>query len=166
MAKHAWPDRLVYIARESGLNPAPGLLRDRHFWLALVAGVVTVWALRERLPVFAADVELGWPLLLSLVVWQPLVEEVLFRGVVQGQLVATRWGARNYFGISIANIVSSIAFAAIHLVNSTAMLALSMLVPSLLYGYFRDRFSSCIPSITLHCAYNGMVYAACLLMAG
>ena len=142
------------------------MLRDRHFWLALVAGIVTVWTLRERLPVFPADVELGWPLLLSLVVWQPMVEEILFRGVVQGQLVSTRWGARSCFGISVANILSSFAFAATHLFNSDAMLAPTVLVPSLLYGYFRDRFTSCIPSIALHCAYNGMVYAACMGFRG
>ncbi len=165
MSKHVWRARLAYIASESGLNPAPGLLQDRHFWLALVAGIVTVWVLRERLPVFPADVEFGWPLLVSLVLWQPLVEEILFRGILQGQLINTRWGARSYRGISVANIASSVAFAAIHMVNSPALLSLSVLVPSLLYGYFRDRFTSCIPAIVLHCAYNGMVFAACLLIA-
>lgn len=164
MSKHAWRARLAYIARESGLNPAPGLLQDWHFWLALVAGIVTVSVLRERLPVLPADVAFGW-LLVSLVLWQPLVEELLFRGILQGQLVNTRWGARSYQGISVANIASSVAFAAIHMVNNPALLSLSVLVPSLLYGYFRDRFTSCIPAIVLHCAYNGMVFAACLLMA-
>lgn len=165
MANNEWHARLAYIARESGLNPTPGLLQDRHFWLALVAGIVTVWALRERLPVLPADVEFGWSLLVSLVIWQPLVEEILFRGIIQGQLKNTLWGARSYKGISAANIASSVAFVTIHLVNSAVLLSISILVPSLLYGYFRDRFNSCIPSILLHCAYNGMVTAACLLIA-
>jgi len=165
MGKQRWPGLLASMVSESGLNPAPGLLRDRYFWLALVAGIATVWLFRERLSLLATNLEFSWPLVLSLVIWQPLVEEILFRGVVQGQLVKTHWGARSYAGMTVANIVSSLAFAAVHIVNNDALLASSVLLPSLLYGYFRDRFTSCLPSIALHCAYNGMVYVACLLLA-
>jgi uncharacterized protein len=88
------------------------------------------------------------------VLWQPIVEELLFRGCLQGFISIREWGQRSLVGISIANILTSVVFAGAHIATHSLPWALSTLFPSLLFGVLRDRFGSVLPSIALHIVYN------------
>ncbi|MDX8405977.1 MAG: JDVT-CTERM system glutamic-type intramembrane protease [Mariprofundus sp.] len=92
-------------------------------------------------------------LMLALV--RPVVEEIVFRGLIQGWCINRGWGGKSVAGITLANISTSILFTALHLLSHTPLMALLVLVPSLLFGYFRDRYAGwLLPSIALHCFYN------------
>jgi len=93
-------------------------------------------------------------LLLSLVLWQPCIEELLFRGVLQGELA--RWSplARPWLGLTAANGLAALAFALAHLVHQPPLWALSTLLPGLVFGWFRDRSGSVLPGLVLHAAFN------------
>ena len=94
-----------------------------------------------------------------LILFYPVVEELSFRGVIQG--IMLRWTQRREIvpGISMANGITSLLFVAVHFVHHPPVWATAVLIPSLIFGYFRDRFGSVIPAIVLHAFYNLMFYA-------
>jgi len=92
--------------------------------------------------------------LLLLVFFYPLIEELSFRGVLQGTLSQYPLFQKNYLQISLSNIFTSLLFAGIHLVYHSPLMALLIFFPSLIFGYFRDMTSGVIMSIILHMVYN------------
>ena len=80
----------------------------------------------------------------------PLVEELIFRGLLYGWL-AGRWGS------GIAFIGSSLAFAAAHVELAHVVLVLPL---GLVFGWLRWRSGSLWPSLVAHMANNGLAVAA------
>lgn len=88
-----------------------------------------------------------------LVLVYPVLEELVFRGLVQGWLLA-RLPGRSVGPVSAANLVTSGLFAAMHLFFRHPLWAAGALVPSLVFGHFRERHRTVITPIALHCWYN------------
>ena len=80
----------------------------------------------------------------------PLVEELVFRGLLYGW-IAGRWGT------IAAWLVSSILFAAAHVEPAHAILVLPL---GLLFGWLRRRTDSLWPSLVAHAANNGVAITA------
>ena len=142
--------------RALGLDTFPPFYKDPSFLLALGAGGL-FWLLLARIrPLTPMAPEQVWSIpFFFLVVWEPSVEEILFRGFLQGSWKSYRWGERAILGISGANLVTSLLFASAHFLSHPPLWAASVFFPSLLFGYFRDRYGSLYPSIVLHIFYNG-----------
>jgi len=83
----------------------------------------------------------------------PLVEELVFRGLLYGW-VAGRWGT------VAAWIVSSLAFAAAHVEPAHIILVLPL---ALWFGWLRRRTDSLLPSLVAHMVNNGFAIAAAAL---
>ena len=83
----------------------------------------------------------------------PLVEELVFRGLLYGW-VAGRWGT------AAAWIVSSLAFAAAHVEPAHIILVLPL---GLWFGWLRRRTDSLLPSLVAHMVNNGFAVAAAAL---
>ena len=136
-------------------RPAPGWwawLRDPHFLVALLAAF-PVWsaiglAARDYMQVTFTTVAL-----ISFVVIQPAVEELAFRGALQGFLLQ-RGAARRIGPISFANLATTAAFVAVHFSAQPPVWALAVAVPSLVFGHLRERFASVLPAVALHSIYN------------
>jgi len=134
--------------------PVPGLLRDCHFQLALLAALpfwLGLW--------FWPEAPLGqglalWPLL-YLVLITPAVEELAFRGALQGAFLDAPWGHRRRFGISHANMLVTVLFCAVHLIHHPPLWAAAVVVPSLVFGHLRERTGSILPPLLVHGWYNG-----------
>ena len=88
--------------------------------------------------------------LLLLAVLAPLVEELVFRGLLYGWL-AGRWGK------NVGWIVSSLAFAAAHTEPAHIVLVFPL---GLLFGWLRQRTDSLLPSLVAHIANNGLALIA------
>ncbi len=146
--------------QDLGLRSGWRWLADRQFLLALAAGVA-FWAALAWLGMQPAP--LGLAALFSVVLLQPLVEELLFRGLLQGWLGETPWGRRQFAGVSLANLAAALAFTALHFVNHPLLWAAGVLAPALLFGYFRDRHASVLPAIALHVFYNAGYFLLPLL---
>jgi uncharacterized protein len=97
-----------------------------------------------------------------LVIAWPLLEELVFRSALQSWLAGTAWGARENWGITTANVATSVLFAGAHLAAHDPALAAATFFPSLVFGYFRDRYDSIWPGAGLHVFYN----AGWFLLAG
>jgi len=156
-----------FLAVECGLQrPRPGLLRwppDAHLALALLAAVPVwiglAWAVGPSM--FHPRSLAGW---LAFVLLWPLIEELLFRGLLQGQLLrlSQRLGQPRRIGpITWANALTTLAFVALHLSAQPLAWALAVALPSLVFGHLRERFASVWPAVGLHMIYNaGFALAA------
>jgi membrane protease YdiL (CAAX protease family) len=131
----SWKDPLFYAALTAGLL----------FWLAL-------YLLQQ--PVIQWD----WPLLrpwqfLVPVVLYPVVEEVVFRGLLQ-ELVHDYISHASLGLISVANLVTSVAFTAMHFIYHAPLWAALVFFPSLVFGFFKDRTGRLTAPVLLHVFYN------------
>ncbi len=138
-----------------GRRPVPGFYHSPAFLSSLAVGVV-FWGV---VPLLVAVQPVPWQRMLSVAfllaaVWQPTIEEFLFRGCLQGVLVRRAWARRTVMGISAANLMTSILFSSAHILTHPLLWALLTLFPSLLFGALRDRSGSVIPPIALHIFYN------------
>ena len=141
-------------------------LGEPLWWLAASAGLFVTAMFVLLLPQGLAGSALrGTGAWLSCVLWQPVLEEVTFRGIVQGELLRSRWGARGVWGLSVANLLSSLAFTAIHFVHHPPLWAASVFVPSLLFGFLRERYRGLGAPIGLHVVFNLQFFAAATLVS-
>jgi membrane protease YdiL (CAAX protease family) len=114
--------------------------------------VVLYWLTRPA-------VDILWPVtapvtLLMPVLVYPVLEEIAFRGAAQGLLWKTRLAAVAAGPLSGPNLLTSAAFTGLHLLLRPGWFALGVIVPSLIFGYFRDRYRGIVPPILLHVFYN------------
>lgn len=152
------------IRQTLGLRPAAGLVSDRLFLTMLFAGLPVAWmAVLSGWVQFPAEHTLMMQI--SILLWFPLTEELAFRGLVQGMVRNRSSGRIRCLGLSLANLAATVAFIFWHLVYQPSLFVFSLIVPSLIFGLFRDRYDSLIPSLILHIGYNGSVLAALAFMA-
>ena len=132
------------------------LSQDPSFWAALLAGPFT-WGLltfsKDTAPDLLWPLRSPLPLLLPGLVY-PFLEELVFRGWLQGWLGKYPSGRQRIGPVSWANLVTSVVFAGCHLVNHPPVWALAVLPPSLIFGFFRDKYQRLTPAIILHVFYN------------
>ncbi len=143
------------------------LWRDPHLHLVL-AGTVTVgmglWVFMA--PGYAwSIVSDPWQLLAMLLLY-PVVEEWLFRGVLQGELLRRRGFRRAHLGLTQANLLTSLLFVVMHLVHQPPLWALAVVVPSLVLGHFRERYGNLRLPIALHILFNAVYLLAGLSPGG
>jgi membrane protease YdiL (CAAX protease family) len=130
--------------------------RDPLFLVALLAGPL-FWLFLYFLQ--GPDILWGWPLrapvlFLMPALFYPVVEEVIFRGLVQ-ELVRD-YISRSALGpLTIANLLTSVLFAALHFIYHPPLWALLVFFPSLVFGFFKERSGGLTAPILLHVFYNG-----------
>lgn len=134
----------------------PRIGRDAQFWAAVAAACLfwTVWGFFH--PLYGGGLSaLATPAqFFLLIVVYPVLEEAAFRGALQAELYRRSWGPNRIAGISVANLITSLAFSGAHLIYHPPLAATLVIFPSLLFGYFRDRYHRVGPAIALHVWYN------------
>jgi len=100
----------------------------------------------------------AWPLAapatyLMPVLFYPVLEEIVFRGLVQ-ELVHDYISNRVLGPLSVANLLTSALFAGLHLLSHPPLWAALVIFPSLVFGFFKDRHQSLLAPILLHIFYN------------
>lgn len=152
------------LLTQLGLRGDTAWWTDRWLLAFAVSGILAVLVARGVAPdLFALQVpdRVIW-YAGSFVLWQPLIEELLFRGLLQGQLVRTSWGHSSVFGVSWANLLTTLLFVAAHTIHQPLLWALAVSVPSLMFGWLRDRHEQIYPALALHMIYNAGFLVACL----
>ena len=84
----------------------------------------------------------------------PVLEEIVFRGAIQSALLRKPALRQSIAGISIACVIASALFAAAHLLSQPVGWAAMILIPSLVFGWARDRHKTLYSPIVLHMSYN------------
>lgn len=142
--------------------------RDRQFWIAFAAGptLVLIWSglVAESGPTPLPGVG---PLLLMLLVL-PLLEEWVFRGVLQHRLSRVATLRFRRFGVSGANATASLVFSLAHWPRLGMPVALLMLPPGLVFGHFYERHGGLAVPFLLHAWYNAcaLLIPLCLASPG
>jgi membrane protease YdiL (CAAX protease family) len=129
------------------------------YWLFMLAAV-PVWVC--LVTYFDAEPDFTWfyhnpgsfVLLAALL---PVLEEIVFRGFIQEQLTRSI-GSSRLGVLTYANILTSIIFSAMHFINHPPVWALLVFIPSLVFGYSKDRFDTLLAPILLHLVYNSGYY--------
>ena len=147
---------VTVVLKETGLDHWQPMVRDKFFWLAAVAGVlvwIVVWL--TIVPTFSIQDKSVTILLFTGIIYYPVLEEILFRGIIQGWFSKQSWGKRIFLNLTIANWLTSLLFVVAHFWYQPVLWAFLVIAPSLVYGFFKDRYSNIYPSIILHALYNG-----------
>lgn len=136
----------------------------RQAWLL----ALPVWGLMGLLPGLELRAPANLVALLSLVLLQPLLEELVFRGLLQG--LALRWLSLGGHTLrcgpfSVANLLVTAAFVAMHLGVQPLAWALAVAPPSLVLGHLREKYQRLGPVILTHAYYNAG-FAVTALLAG
>ena len=96
--------------------------------------------------------------LLFAVLVYPLLEEIVFRGGLQGALLGVPALSRRRLRLSGANLLASVAFALSHLWSQPPLWAAAVFVPSLAFGHLYERHRRVAPAFALHAFYNAGFY--------
>ena len=129
---------------------------DAHLALAL-ALAVPVWVALGLTAGPLMYVPPGWTSWMAFALFFPVVEELLFRGILQGELLrlTTRDNRVLRLGpVSVANALTTMAFVALHMLAQPLGWALAVALPSLVFGHLRERFASVWPAVLVHIVYN------------
>ena len=131
------------------------LRQDPLFLLAMFAGPAA-WSILYL--VLQPEPQWGWPLALPLqyllpVVVYPLLEEIVFRGLVQ-ELVHEYISAQSLGPLSVANLLTSLLFTGMHFLYHAPLWAALVFMPSLVFGFFKDRTGKLAAPVVLHGFYN------------
>ena len=92
--------------------------------------------------------------LFLLLLFYPIVEELIFRGMIQEYLASKTDKTVLTSYLTVANVITSVLFVAIHFIYHTPLWAMLVFIPSLVFGYFKEKYQSIYPSIFLHIFYN------------
>ena len=143
------------IASPLGLAWCPSFYRDKVFAIAMLAGGGFWLGLWLWLPIHLITLTQVMSFaFLSRVILSPALEELIFRGYLQGHLRQQSWGQQGWGGLTAANGFTSLFFMAGHWWSHPPLWAAAVLLPSLIFGYCRDRYNSIYPCIVLHTFYN------------
>lgn len=83
-----------------------------------------------------------------------VLEEVIFRGGIQGGLLRREVFKLKLLGLSRANWLTSSLFALLHVWQHAALLVPGYFAVSLVLGYFRERYKGITVPVALHAWYN------------
>lgn len=127
--------------------------KDALFWLALLAGPLS-WLLLASLGLPQRTAPPSLQTLALVIVASPILEEIVFRGGLQAWLLTRPSLQRSIAGISLANILASLVFTALHLVRHPPLWAAPVFLPSLAFGWAMERHQTLLSPILLHAFYN------------
>ncbi len=128
------------------------LTSDGLFYLALLLGPIGAALFISFSTIHISNFSLWF--LVSTIVIYPVLEEIIFRGQLQAWLLKKPTMQPACCGISIANLITSLLFTSLHILYRLNIVNALIIIPSLIFGFFYERYSSVIPSIVLHICYN------------
>jgi uncharacterized protein len=143
-------------AREAAAG-VPRPLADPLFGWAVLAGPaawIAIGLARGRVAYAGGLAAQATTALVLAVLIYPVLEEWLFRGLVQPALGAALRRRSIPAPLALANLLTSGLFSAAHLFAHPAEWAALSFFPSLVFGFFRDRYQRIGPGIGLHGFYN------------
>lgn len=132
-----------------------GCLRSVPFWLA--ASLALPAALGFALAARAGVAVRGSESLVGFLIVYPVLEELVFRGLVQDTLQRQPVLARTCWGVNGAIVIAALLFALAHLFAQPWPWALAVLAPGIVFGWAYHRYGTVLAPILLHVLYNAAV---------
>lgn len=136
------------------------IVSDWAFWLALLLGPPAAWGAVAALGIGHGLGRLPVSGLVMLIVGLPLIEEIAFRGFLQGLLRGYAFARVAIGPVTVANGLTTACFSLAHYPRGGWALVALVILPGLVLGVLRDRHGGVLSPILLHSWYN-----ACLAVA-
>jgi len=133
------------VAWAPGMNRLPGLAARPDAGLLLQCAAVLALAAAA-----AGLSGTGWRRGLVLLLFAPLVEEILFRQGLQELLLSRRWPGWQ------ANLAVAVTFALAHWALRGSVEALALVFPAILLGMLYARWRRLAPCVLAHALMNGV----------
>ncbi len=139
-----------------GLTQEYTWLKDKFFYFALFLGplfcIVLSFFIKSKF-----FIQKPFYFLINQFFLIAFPEELFFRGALLPFI-------KIYFpyiwnGISLANVITALFFAGLHLITHPFLWAIGTFFPGIIFGYFREKHNSLWPAIFLHFFYNTNYYA-------
>lgn len=103
--------------------------------------------------------------ILVLLTLVPALEEIVFRGGLQGWLEGRELGRHVIAsGVDVAVLLTSLGFALTHLLHVPIEIAVWLFVPSVVLGRMRQIYGTLWAPIGLHAWYNGCLLAMSIVV--
>lgn len=133
--------------------------KDPFIWISVCAAMLFWFLLSMYVPV---TVNVMWPIVSPMafiipVVLYPVLEEIVFRGMVL-EYCQKKIPGVILFHISKANFFTSILFTALHFIYHPPLWASAVFIPSLIFGFLKERHQSLIAPILIHVFFNAGYY--------
>ena len=101
----------------------------------------------------------GWVIMgLFLVVGAPFVEELLFRGLIQGAFTRR-------VGATPAIFITAVVFSFAHVLNEGPVAPLVLFPAALVLGYLKNRYGRLAPGMIAHSTFNAIALALLVVPA-
>jgi len=136
-------------------------IKADYKWLLLAAFLVSIfgWACNQ---ILALDLNLKFTSTwLYWILVFPVLEELVFRGWIQTSI--EQWYTKKKYSgwferlrLSPANIITSMLFASLHFALVPVWTLLLVFIPSLWFGWLKDRYQSLLPSMVFHSYFNAL----------
>ncbi|MCG5547571.1 JDVT-CTERM system glutamic-type intramembrane protease MrtJ [Halorhodospira halochloris] len=136
------------------------VLCDGWLYGVMLAALPLSFALVLFIEPASGPIELTPLSLLSFLIIFPVIEELAFRGLIQGLLLSRTVGRWRIGTVSVANLITTVLFACAHFPRGGWLLACGVVAPSLLLGLFRERHGRLLSPILLHIFFNLAMLAA------
>ena len=134
-----------------GLTENINWFKDFYFYMALFLSF-PVKAIMVELNLQTHVLKFPSLYLLLFLLFIAFSEELFFRGFLMP--VFSSFIKGNFLFLSYSNIVVSFLFSISHIFTHNIFWSALVFFPSLVYGYFREKYGSILPSIVLHFVYN------------
>lgn len=107
-------------------------------------------------PMFAAEPPVRWGFFASAVVVAPVLEELIFRGLVQTSLLNAGRSLNPFTRRTLAIGGATVVFLLLHVGNASAHAMPALAVLSIALGYLYERTGSLVTPIVAHAGFNAV----------
>lgn len=139
------------------MNSLRRVIADPYFCLAVMGPLLLAIAIISLTSATFSPVERfdNYKAAIFLIIFLPLLEEAAFRGFLQDRLgKVSILESKEYHGITASNVITSITFTALHFFHYSGILPALTFIPSLIFGFFKDRTGGISAPFFLHALYN------------
>jgi len=134
--------------------------QDPIFWALIMAGPVVVAGITIVIPDHVVGSMEGWNTALLVILIYPVLEEIVFRGLIMDALTKHQVFVWRKAGVSLANLIAATLFALSHLWGQSVGWALAIFVPGLVFGFAKERWGSLKFPVFFHAYYNACFFAS------
>jgi uncharacterized protein len=131
------------------------LFQDKELLSTLIFTVVC-WGVLSMTGIEYAETnaKLSIDVLIASIFVMPVLEELAFRGFIQQNLAKTELGKVKFYKLTTSNLITSFLFAGWHIFYHPAILSIATFFPSIILGYFLEKYESLKPCFFLHIFFN------------
>lgn len=137
------------------------VFEDKKLILTVFLSIVIGSVFWHLFPCYLSSTwDISATVLINMLLIYPVIEEWVFRGTIQEGLLKINQLRKGCYGVSNANLITSCLFTGFHMIHQPLFFAVLVFIPSVIFGFFKERYSALLVPIGLHILFNGIFLLA------